>query len=104
MSTKVICTVGWFADNAHSKFAVFLYISVIDRIEYEVTIQISALQHGLCVLGCVRACAVEIKPEMLRAACFIDVHVRVWTRIRFALQEKKGLFNTIYSQIVLTGS
>ena len=34
---------------------------------------------------CVRACAVEIKPRMLRAACFVDV--RVWTHIRFALQD-----------------
>ena len=35
--------------------------------------------------ACVRACAVEIKPGMLRAACFNDV--RVWSRIRFALQD-----------------
>ena len=52
------------------------------------------------VRAIVRACAVEIKPGMLRAACFIDV--RVWTRIRFAQQDgdfhsKKGLFNTVYT-------
>ena len=59
----------------------------IDQIEYDVTVQISALQHGVCVRvhGCVRTCAVEIKPGMLRVACLIDVHV--WTRIRFALQD-----------------
>ena len=33
----------------------------------------------------VRACVVEIKPGMLRAVCFDDV--RVWTRIRFELQD-----------------
>ena len=37
------------------------------------------------VHACVRACAVEIKPGMLRAACFNDV--RVWSRIWFALQD-----------------
>ena len=51
------------------------------------------------VCACVRACAIEIKPGMLRAACFDDV--RVWMRIRFALQDvnfhrKKGLFSTVY--------
>ena len=38
---------------------------------------------SVCV--CVRACAVEIKPEVLRAAYFIDV--RISTRIWFALQD-----------------
>ena len=33
----------------------------------------------------VRACAVEIKLGMFRAACFDDE--RVWMRIRFALQD-----------------
>ena len=38
------------------------FCSAIDRIEYDVTAQISALQNGVCarVRGCVRACAVEI--------------------------------------------
>ena len=52
--------------------------------------------NGVCarVCACVRAFAVEIKPGMLCDACFIDV--RVWTRIRFALQDgdfhsKKGV-------------
>ena len=45
-----------------------------------------------------RACAVEIKPGILCAVCFIDV--RVWTRIRFAIQDgdfhsKKGSLNTV---------
>ena len=38
----------------------------------------------------VRACAVKIKPGMLRDACFIDV--RNWTCIRFALQD--GVFHS----------
>ena len=40
--------------------------------------------------GCVRACAVEIKLGELHDACFDDV--RVWTHIRFALQD--GDFNS----------
>ena len=60
-------------------------VESIDRIEYDVTVQISDLQHGVCVRVCVRACAVQIKPRMLHAACFIDV--RIWTRTRFALQD-----------------
>ena len=56
----------------------------IDRIEYDVTVQTSAVQHGVCMRVCARACAVEIKPGMLRDACFIDVHV--WTRTQFDLQ------------------
>ena len=59
----------------------------IDRIEYDVT-RLKYLTYKMAsvrVRACVRACAVEIKPGMLRAACFDDV--RVWTRIRFALQD-----------------
>ena len=70
--------------------------TIIDRIEFNVTVQISDLQHGVCahVRMCVRACAVEIKLGMLRAVCLIDVGI--WTRIRFALQDgdfhsKKGV-------------
>ena len=41
----------------------------IDRIEYDVTVQISALQHGVCerVRVCVQG-AVEIKLGMLHAS------------------------------------
>ena len=41
-----------------------------DCIEYDVNAQISALQHGVCARkpACVCACAVEIKPGMLRAS------------------------------------
>ena len=61
--------------------------SLIDCIEYDITVHISALQHGVCTRARVGvlACAVQIKPGKLRAACFI--YVRVWTRIRFALQD-----------------
>ena len=55
----------------------------IDRIEYDITVQISDLQDGVCER--LRVCAVEIKPGMLHAVCFDDV--RVWTRIRFAIQD-----------------
>ena len=47
----------------------FMRTLSIDRIEYDVTIQISDLQHGVCerVRACVRACAEEIEPRMLHA-------------------------------------
>ena len=47
----------------------------IDRTEYDVTVQIFALQDGVCehVHVCVQACVVEIKPGTLRAACVFDV-------------------------------
>ena len=50
-------------------------VNFIDRIEYDVTAQISALQHGVCMRVRVGACDVEIKQGMLRAACFIDVRI-----------------------------
>ena len=61
----------------HSFLQYTLPTCTIDRIEYDVTVQISALQDGVCerVRVCVRACAVEIKPGTLRAACFFDVRV-----------------------------
>ena len=42
----------------------------IDRIENDVTIEISALQDGVCarVRGYVHGCPIEIKPGILRAA------------------------------------
>ena len=44
--------------------------SPLDRIEYDITLQISALQHGVCarLRGCVHACVVEIKLGVLRAS------------------------------------
>ena len=67
-----------------------------DCIEYDVTIQIPALQHGVCELVRVRmhACAREIKLGMLRAYL-------IETCIRPALQDgdfhsnKKGLIDTV---------
>ena len=89
-------------NSVYKTFSVMTYIQImeyrndvqsyklsIDRIEYEVTVQIYALQHCEHVRGCVRVCAVEIKPGMLRAV-YIDVHV--WTRTR--------LFNMVYRLIV----
>ena len=66
----------------------------IDRIEYDVTVQIFALQDGVCERVRVCVCAVEIKPGTLHAACFFDVRVK--TRIWFDLQDgdfhsKKGV-------------
>ena len=62
---------------------IFYVLYCIDRIEYDVTVQID----GVCerVRVGVRACAVEIKPGTLRAACFFDVSVL--TRSRFDLQD-----------------
>ena len=74
-----------------------------DRIEYDVTengVQISALQPGVCarVQGCVRACAVEIKPGMLRAALVYVFRRAYGLPYKMAtFIAKKGLFNTVYS-------
>ena len=60
-----------------------LRLRPIDRIEYDVTVQISAQQHG--VRERVRACAVEITPGMLRVLLWcthLDAHT-----VRFALQD-----------------
>ena len=61
----------------------------IDRIEHDVAwLKYMTYMYKMAyvhVRVCVRACAVEIKTGMLRAACFYDV--RVWTRVRFALQD-----------------
>ena len=58
------------------------------RVDYEYDIKrLKYLTYKLAsvrVRACVHACAVEIKPGMLRAAYFDDV--RVWTRIWFALR------------------
>ena len=76
-----------------------------DRSEYDVSVHMSDLQHGVCARMW-RACGVQIKPGMLHAACFIDV--RVWTRIRFAVQNgdfriaEKRLFNTVYARAHIT--
>ena len=57
----------------------FSVVVTIDCIKYDVTIQKPALQHGVCerVRDGVRTCAVESKPGMPCAACFIDVHTRL---------------------------
>ena len=49
----------------------------MNRIKYGVTVQKAALQYGVFerVHACVHTCAIEIKPGMLRDACFIDVRV-----------------------------
>ena len=71
------------------------FCSDIDRIEYDVT-RLKYLTYKMAsvrVCACVRACAVEIKPGMLRAACFDDI--RIWT-----FHSKKGLFNTVFTREV----
>ena len=60
-------------------------ITAIERIEYDVTVQISALQNGVCVRGGV----------LTGNAAYI-ADIRVWTRIRLDLQDgdfqsKKGV-------------
>ena len=57
----------------------------LDRIEGDVT-QLKYLTYKVASVRVrVCACAVEINPGLLRAACFDDV--RVWTRKWFALQD-----------------
>ena len=58
----------------------------IDRIEYDVTVQMADLQDGVCERVCVyvRACAVEIKPGTLHALCFFDGHTVCPTRWRLS--------------------
>ena len=46
---------------------------------------------------CVRACAVEIKPGMLRAACFFDVRAYGLTYKMATFIAAKELFNTVCS-------
>ena len=59
-------------------------IKLIDRIECDVTIQISALQHGVCEH--VRVCAcMSRRNQTGNAACLIDV--RIYTCIQFAPQD-----------------
>ena len=75
----------------------------IDRIEYDVTAQMTALQDGVCerVWGCVcvRECVVEIKPGTLRAACFFDGLTYKMVTFKAA----KWLFNTVYTASVDSG-
>ena len=59
----------------------------------------SLFKYLTYMMASVRACAVEIKPGVLRVACFFDEPV--WTRILFARQDgnfqsKKRLFNRVY--------
>ena len=58
----------------------------IDRIEYDVTTQISALLHGVCERVCARVCMCRRNQTGNAAiACFFDVRIK--TRILFALQD-----------------
>ena len=59
--------------------------------------QISDLQYGVCarVRVCVCACAIENKPGMLRAACFLCANGLPYKMAAF--HSKKGLFNTVYT-------
>ena len=71
----------------------------IDRIEYEVTTQISALQNGVCerVGVFVRACDLEIKPWVLHASlmyAFRPAYGSPYKMATFIATE--GLFNKGY--------
>ena len=71
----------------------------IDRIEYDITVQISALQHGVCVgvRSCVRAYAIEIKPEILHASsvyAFGRAYGLLYKMATFIAKQR--LFNTVY--------
>ena len=66
-----------FTSYLTTKFSTMLQYVDIDRIEYDaarlkyLTYKMASVRVGACVC----ACAVEIKPGMLRAACFFDVRV-----------------------------
>ena len=78
----------------------------IDRIEYDVT-RLKYLTYKMASVrmpACVRVCAIEMKPGMLRAACCV---LRASMMYAFGranglpykmatFHSKKGLFNTVY--------
>ena len=62
-------------------------ITAIERIEYDVTVQISALQNGVCA---------RVRGGVLTGNAAYIADIRVWTRIRLDLQDgdfqsKKGV-------------
>ena len=71
-----------------------------DRIEYDVTVQKSALQDGVCarVSVCMCAYAVEIKPGMLRASLMYAFGRAYGLPYKMAtFIAKKGFFDTVYN-------
>ena len=69
----------------------------VNHIEYDVIVQISALQDGVCERLRVRACAVEIKPGVLRVSLMYAYGL---TYKMAPFIASKGLFNTVYRQDV----
>ena len=70
----------------------------IDSIKCDITVQVFALQDGVCerVSVCVRACAVEIKSGMLRVSlmyAFRRAYRLTYKMVTFIAA--KGLFNTV---------
>ena len=55
----------------------------------------------VCVCACVRACAVEIKPGMLRAVCSMMYAFARAYSLPYKIapfHNKKGLLNTVYKR------
>ena len=70
------------------------------RIEYDITVQLFAVQDGVCehVPVCVRACAVEIKLGVLRVSLMYTFRRSYCLPYKMAtFIAAKGLFNPVYS-------
>ena len=73
----------------------------IDRIEYDVTVQIFALQDGICERVRVRACGVEIKPGVLRVSLMYAFGRAYGLTYKMAtFIAAKGLFNKVNKLIL----
>ena len=78
------------------------FCSAIDRIEYDVTDQISALQHDVCARLRVCTCAGEIKPGMLHASLVFAFGRTYCLPYKMAtLKATKELFNTVYTREII---
>ena len=87
----------------HSFLQYTLPTCTIDRIEYDVTVQIFALQDGICerVRVCVRACGVEIKPGVLHASLLYACRRAYGLTYKMAtFIAAKGLFNKVNKLIL----
>ena len=74
-------------------------VTTIDRIEYDVTLlkYLTYKMASVHLRACVRACAVEIKPGMLRAWMMYAFGRAYGLPYKMAtFHGKKGLFNPVY--------
>ena len=69
----------------------------IDQIEYDITIQKPALQHGVC-----EVCAIEIKSGTLHASLMYTMRCAYGLPYKMAtFIETKGLFNMVNRSLAL---